>query len=72
MSKKLNVTVTKRTWWDCSKSWFVKNNGEKSGGEIYSRAKAEETAKRLAENIGGTYDNQLRNSDEVTNELFGL
>lgn len=62
----MTVTVNEHSWLDMSKSWFVKVNGAKSGGEIYSRAEAVHIAKTLAEQLKATYENDI----EETNELF--
>lgn len=62
---KIKVTVRKHTWLDCSVTWFVEINGQKSGGEIYSESKAIEEAKAVAENIDGVYDDNINNTNEL-------
>jgi hypothetical protein len=63
--KKIEVTVSRHMWLDCSVSWFVNINGVKSGGEIYSEKEAIKTAKSLAESLGGKYTGMNN-----TNEMF--
>jgi hypothetical protein len=62
----IEITVTKHTWLDCSVSWFVKINGVTSGGEILTEESAVEIAENLAKKLGGEYDGEIHN----TNELF--
>ena len=72
MSKELIVTISEHTWLDCSKSWFIEINGKRTGGEIFSSQQAKNDAMKLAENIGGTFKDELSQSNEAINALFGL
>lgn len=64
--EKTIVTVSEHTWLDCSKSWFVRINGAKSGGECYSESEAVGIARGLAKQIGGVYEEEVQS----TNEMF--
>ena len=65
MSNKIQITVSEHSWLDCSVTWFVNINGEKSGGEIYTKSEAIDLAKRLAKQLDGKYV-----GINETNELF--
>ena len=65
-SEKTNeVGITKHMWLDCSVSWFVKLNGQNTGGECYSKSEAEGYALSLAESIGADYI-----GEGTSNEIF--
>jgi hypothetical protein len=69
MEKEIIVTVSKHEWLDRSVSWFVYINGVKSGGEINSPSEATETARNLAKTLGGTFDEDVRNTSEMFSGL---
>jgi hypothetical protein len=65
MAVQIVTRVVRHTFLDCSTGYFVIVNGTKSGGEIHSRDEAVATAKGLANTLGGVYNEEVANTNEL-------
>lgn len=63
--KKVEISIIKHEWLDCSVSWFIEIDGVKFGGEICSEQEAINNAKNLAEKMNAEFDENIHNSSEM-------
>jgi len=71
----LRISVKEKTFLDCSTGWFVTVDGMEIGGELYSLADAETTAKTLCDNMNQKEPNSAEYAGSYKDEfscLFGL